>query len=213
MTSQLKLVGQISSSWYSTIKLSNQIPYLDKTGSYLVWIQICSVNRTAHIRHQWRKTTVLSCHRCLINTGVEKNGLCLNINQNFDHPMSLSKSKCWYSNNCLHFVKCTQFHCQCRITFLSHLNLKMKLKLKNSNIAVTYCKLFSTWGNYYKTPYFRFMISQSVCRCQSLPPQSNILNTRMCEESRKGLHLGSSLVCKYQTNVELTDSDKHSSLL
>ncbi len=29
-------------------------------------------NRRAHIRHQWRKTTVLSCHRCLINTDVEK---------------------------------------------------------------------------------------------------------------------------------------------
>ncbi len=25
-------------------------------------------NRTARIRHQYRKTTVLSCHRCLINT-------------------------------------------------------------------------------------------------------------------------------------------------
>ncbi len=29
-------------------------------------------NRTVRIRHQCRKTTVLSCHRCLINTGVEK---------------------------------------------------------------------------------------------------------------------------------------------
>ncbi len=29
-------------------------------------------NRTAHIRHQCRKTTVLSCQRCLINTGIEK---------------------------------------------------------------------------------------------------------------------------------------------
>jgi hypothetical protein len=29
-------------------------------------------NRTVHIRHQWKKATVLSCHRCLINTGVEK---------------------------------------------------------------------------------------------------------------------------------------------
>ncbi len=27
-------------------------------------------NRTTCIRHQCRKTTVLSCHRCLINTGV-----------------------------------------------------------------------------------------------------------------------------------------------
>ncbi len=31
-----------------------------------------SNNRTVHIRHQCRKTTVLGCHRCLINTGVEK---------------------------------------------------------------------------------------------------------------------------------------------
>ncbi len=29
-------------------------------------------NGTARIRHQCRKTTVLSRHRCLINTGVEK---------------------------------------------------------------------------------------------------------------------------------------------
>jgi hypothetical protein len=27
-------------------------------------------DRTVHIRQQCRKTTVLSCHRCLINTGV-----------------------------------------------------------------------------------------------------------------------------------------------
>ncbi len=29
-------------------------------------------NRTAHIRHHCGKTAILSCHRCLINTGVEK---------------------------------------------------------------------------------------------------------------------------------------------
>ncbi len=28
-------------------------------------------NRLAHVRHQCRKTTVLSFHRCLINTGVK----------------------------------------------------------------------------------------------------------------------------------------------
>ncbi len=35
---------------------------------------LCQVtyNRTMHIRHQCRKTTVLGYHRCLINTGVEK---------------------------------------------------------------------------------------------------------------------------------------------
>ncbi len=30
------------------------------------------LNGTVRIRHQCKKTTVLSCHRCLINTGVEK---------------------------------------------------------------------------------------------------------------------------------------------
>ncbi len=32
----------------------------------------CSCNTRARIRCQCRKTTVLSCPRCLINTGVEK---------------------------------------------------------------------------------------------------------------------------------------------
>jgi hypothetical protein len=34
--------------------------------------RITIFNGTAHIRHQCRKTTVLSRHRCLINTDVEK---------------------------------------------------------------------------------------------------------------------------------------------
>jgi hypothetical protein len=62
-------------------------------------------NGRAHFGHQWWKTTVLSCHRCLIDSGV-KNELHLNIYYSFDHQVSLSKSKCWYSNNCLHFLKC-----------------------------------------------------------------------------------------------------------
>ncbi len=62
--------------------------------------------RTARIRHQCRKAAVLSCHRYLINIGVEKNELPLNTDYNFDHQMSLSKSKCWYSNNCLHLLQC-----------------------------------------------------------------------------------------------------------
>jgi len=36
---------------------------------FLVWN---GANRTAHIIHLCRKTTVLSCHRHLINSGVEK---------------------------------------------------------------------------------------------------------------------------------------------
>ncbi len=31
-----------------------------------------NINRTAHIRHQHMKTTVLSCHIFLISSGVEK---------------------------------------------------------------------------------------------------------------------------------------------
>jgi hypothetical protein len=32
-----------------------------------------TVFRTAHLRHHYKKTTILSCHRCLINAGAEKN--------------------------------------------------------------------------------------------------------------------------------------------
>jgi hypothetical protein len=42
---------------------------------YIFWI----FNRTACIRHQCKKATALSCHRCLINSGVEKNEQHLNI--------------------------------------------------------------------------------------------------------------------------------------
>jgi hypothetical protein len=31
-----------------------------------------SQDRTVRIRHQCRKTFISSCHRCLVNTGVEK---------------------------------------------------------------------------------------------------------------------------------------------
>ncbi len=62
-------------------------------------------NRRAHIRHQCRKTTLLGCHRCLINIGVEQNVPHYNIDKNFDRQMSLSKRECWYSNKCLYFFK------------------------------------------------------------------------------------------------------------
>ncbi len=45
-------------------------------------------------RHQYMKTTFLSCHRCLANTGAEKNEQDFNIYCNFYQQMSLSKSKC-----------------------------------------------------------------------------------------------------------------------
>jgi hypothetical protein len=42
-------------------------------------------NRTEHIRHLCNKTTVLSYHRCLINSGVEitnNNEICIGILSN-----------------------------------------------------------------------------------------------------------------------------------
>ncbi len=65
-----------------------------------------SNKRTSCISHHCRKTTVSSFHRCLINTSIEKMNKTFNIDQNFDHQMSLSKSIWLYSNNCLHFLKC-----------------------------------------------------------------------------------------------------------
>ncbi len=59
---------------------------------YLCDVKAC--NRTVRIRHQYRKKTVLSCHRCLIKTGVEKMNQHLNMDYDFDHQLSLSKSKC-----------------------------------------------------------------------------------------------------------------------
>jgi hypothetical protein len=68
-----------------------------------VTLKYSQVKRTAHIRHQCRKATVLSCNRCLLNTRVEKIEKYFNIEYNFDHQ--ISKSKCWYRNNCLHILK------------------------------------------------------------------------------------------------------------
>jgi len=58
----------------------------------LLWNNQVS-NGTEHIRNQCMKTIVLSCHRCLINSDVEKNEQHLNMYYNIYHQMSLSKSK------------------------------------------------------------------------------------------------------------------------
>jgi hypothetical protein len=50
------------------------IPYWDPC-----WGSFLSFNRTAHIRQQCREEIFLSCHKCLINTGVEKNDPRINI--------------------------------------------------------------------------------------------------------------------------------------
>jgi hypothetical protein len=88
--------------WYSNNRTARIRHHCRKT-TVLSWHRCLnnwySNNRTSCIRHQCRKTTVLSCNRCLNNTGVEKNEQNFNIDYNFDHQMSLSKMKYWYSNN------------------------------------------------------------------------------------------------------------------
>jgi hypothetical protein len=39
---------------------------------FFMSIYLGHFNGTIHIRHQWRKKAVLSCHRFLNNSGVEK---------------------------------------------------------------------------------------------------------------------------------------------
>ncbi len=60
-------------------------------------------NTRARIRHKGTKETVL---RYLINIHVEKNLFPFTIDYNFDHKTSLSKKRCWYSNDCEQFLKC-----------------------------------------------------------------------------------------------------------
>ncbi len=62
------------------LKLKEKNTLLDVT------IFECCHNGTARSRHQCRKTAVLSCHRFLINSGVEKNKQHLNMDLNFDPP-------------------------------------------------------------------------------------------------------------------------------
>ncbi len=69
---------------------------------------------------------------------------------------------------------------------------------------------------YHKTFYrynlFRTVVSQSVCHCQSLSPQSNICWQGWLVEQQSPTRIGSSLAQKYLNRWKLNDSVKHSSL-
>ncbi len=99
----LHLITKILSS--TSIKTS--WPACTVTFSKERWIRAYTMAyKTSRIRHQCRKTTVLSCQICLINTGVDEQHLNIDYRQELWPPeMSLSKCKCWYSKNCLHFLK------------------------------------------------------------------------------------------------------------
>jgi hypothetical protein len=55
--------------WLHSKKCLNQLFFLQQKE---IAFSGLSFNGTAHIRQQCRKTTVLSCHGCLIKTGLEK---------------------------------------------------------------------------------------------------------------------------------------------
>jgi hypothetical protein len=61
--------------------------------------------------------------------------------------MSLSKSKSWYSNNCLHFLKCGLFHC---VSFIQTQLYEKYCKdniinfLKKSHFIFTRCLEYKT---------------------------------------------------------------------
>ncbi len=63
--------------WFPKRILANEFV----TYSLFITVMVILIfpNGTVHNRYQCRKTAVLGCHRCLINIGVEKNELCLNI--------------------------------------------------------------------------------------------------------------------------------------
>ncbi len=66
----LSVVGYIF--YYFTHLLGPLFTNFNYSQFILLNFVVFLVNRTAQVRHQCRKTTVLSCHRRLIITGVEK---------------------------------------------------------------------------------------------------------------------------------------------
>ncbi len=80
---QLFLLNPISTDWTTALQRQKQKSpeSIEEKCTYYVHFALSiwqsnpfksCPNRTARIRHQCRKTTDLSCHRCLIHNGVEK---------------------------------------------------------------------------------------------------------------------------------------------
>ncbi len=129
--------------------------------------------------------------------------------------MSLSKRKCWYSNNCLHFLKA------CCSTESFQLNQMLKEKIVYSVILTQerseQISVFNLNNNHngslhYKTFQLHTFVSQCVCYCSSLPPQSDNswqAQELTCEWLLSGLHCmwePTSLACIYQARVEVKDN-------
>ncbi len=104
----------------------------------------CS-DRTTCIRHQSRKTTVLSCPRCLIHTGVGKNEQPLNRDYNIDHYMSLSKEQMLVFKQLFTFFKAC---CSIRAYRGKYKQIRIKKKntlKKNSIDDKLFFKLLKKW--------------------------------------------------------------------
>ncbi len=68
------LLGKNVSSYLNLIKYFQLSNPRQSSLTFLInfVLMVIYVNRTMHIIHQCRKRTALSCHRCIICTGVEK---------------------------------------------------------------------------------------------------------------------------------------------
>ncbi len=63
---------KVCPGWGENLGAFSLFSFIYNNTSLIYVNSFVAFNRTERIRHQSRKTTVLNCHRCLINTGVEK---------------------------------------------------------------------------------------------------------------------------------------------
>jgi len=90
------------------------------------------------------KTTVFSCQRCLIKTNVEKNEQHLNIDNSFDHQLSLSKRNVGIPTIVSILKACCSidWHAPYQNTVLSKLFCRWHHKQSDSTVTHSYKLLF-----------------------------------------------------------------------
>ncbi len=85
------------------------------------------------------------------------------MDSNFDHQMSPSKSKCWYSNNCLHFLKCAVPLKSVLIIseYFMNYDQPKKLKIKNTRAKLFTCifTFFVSTNELENEPNLKFIIN------------------------------------------------------
>jgi len=111
----------------------------------------------------------------------------LNIDQNFDHQMSLSKSKCWYSNNCLHFLK-HAVPLNNNLFYLLHLSSRISTHLATM-LYLAMLQWFRAQTIAPPTPFPLWPLGHKRSRSLSgLPPLCNISRYSLMSTSKKCLY-------------------------